>query len=261
MPIANGIYYETAGSPGMPALVFSNSLGTTLEMWDAQAHAFSESYYVVRYDTRGHGRSDCPAGPYTLAQLGGDVLALMDHLSISHAHFCGVSMGGLTAQWLGVYAHDRIDKLVIANSAARVGTADGWAQRARSVREDGLGGVADGAAGRWFTADFIAREPERVAALVETLRQGSAEGYAACCAALAVADLGGQIHTIPNRTLVIAGTCDPVTTTLDAAFIRARIKHSAMVTLAASHISNIEAPEAFNDSLAAFLMGGLARCA
>lgn len=253
MPVANGIHYETEGSPGLPALIFSNSLGTTLDMWDAQAREFGKNYHVIRYDTRGHGRSSSPAGPYTLAQLGGDVLALMDYLSISHAHFCGLSMGGLTAQWLGVYAHDRMDKLVIANSAARVGTADGWGQRARAAREEGLAGIADGAAGRWFTPDFIAREPERVAALVETMRQGSADGYAACCEALAVADLRDKIQTIPNATLIIAGSQDPVTTIIDAAFMQQKIKDAATVTLAASHISNIEAPEAFNQALATFL--------
>lgn len=253
MPVANGIHYETEGSPGLPALIFSNSLGTTLEMWDAQAREFGKNYHVVRYDTRGHGRSSSPAGPYTLAQLGGDVLALMDYLSISHAHFCGLSMGGLTAQWLGVYAYDRIDKLVIANSAARVGTADGWEQRARTVREEGLGGIADGSPGRWFTPDFTAREPGLVAALAGTMRNGDAEGYAACCEALAVADLRGKIHTIPNATLIIAGAHDPVTTPADAEFMRREIKDAATVTLAASHISNIEAPDAFNQALAAFL--------
>ena len=253
MPVANGIHYETDGAPGLPVLIFSNSLGTTLEMWDAQAREFSEHYYVVRYDTRGHGRSDSPAGPYSLAQLGGDVLALMDYLSISHGHFCGLSMGGLTAQWLGVYAYDRIDKLVIANSAARVGTVEGWLERARMAREDGLAGIADGAAGRWFTPDFIAREPGQVAALVETMRQGGADGYAACCEALAVADLRGHIQTIPNATLIIAGAHDPVTTPVGAAFMQRQIKDAASVTLAASHISNIEAPDAFNQALAAFL--------
>ncbi|MEO5932942.1 MAG: 3-oxoadipate enol-lactonase [Duganella sp.] len=253
MPVANGIHYETEGCPGLPALVFSNSLGTTLEMWDAQARELSKNYHVVRYDTRGHGRSSDPAGPYSLARLGSDVLALMDHLSISHAHFCGLSMGGLTAQWLGVHAYDRIDKLVIANSAARVGTMDGWRQRARMARAEGLAGIADGAAGRWFTPDFIDREPQRVAALVEAMLHGSADGYAACCDALAVADLREKIDTIPNATLIIAGSHDPVTTPDDAAFMQQKIKDAATVTLAASHMSNIEAPEAFNQALAAFL--------
>jgi 3-oxoadipate enol-lactonase len=253
MPLANGIYYETSGSPDAPALVFSNSLGTSLEMWDAQAVAFSRDFHVIRYDTRGHGRSFSPAGPYTLAQLGGHVLALLDFLRIDHAHFCGLSMGGLTAQWLGVHACERIDKLVIANSAARVGTAEGWNQRAHDVRSDGLNAIADGAPGRWFTPEFIAREPQTVEAQVEIMRRGNAEGYAGCCEALAEADLREQIHAIPNATLIIAGQHDPVTTVADAIFMQQRIKDAALVTLAASHISAVEAPAAFNQALAAFL--------
>lgn len=253
MPLANGIYYESAGSPHAPALLFSNSLGTSLEMWDAQAAAFSKDFHVIRYDTRGHGRSFSPPGPYTLAQLGGHVLALLDFLHIERAHFCGLSMGGVTAQWLGVHAPERIDKLVIANSAARVGTADGWSQRAHAVRSDGLGAIADGAPGRWFTPEFIARAPRTVAAMVAAMRNGGAEGYASCCEALAEADLRERIDAIPNPTLIIAGEHDPVTTVADAVFMQQQIKGAALATLAASHISAVEAPAAFNRALAAFL--------
>ncbi len=253
MPLANGIYYETAGSPDAPALLFSNSLGTSLEMWEAQAIAFSRDFHVIRYDTRGHGRSLSPAGPYTMAQLGGHVLALLDFLHIDHAHFCGLSMGGVTAQWLGVHACDRIDKLVIANSAARVGTENGWTERAHAVRGEGLGTIADGAPGRWFTRDFIKREAGTVEQMVETMRRGNAEGYAGCCEALAQADLRTQIHLIPNATLIIAGQHDPVTTVADAAFMRQQIEGSALVTLPASHLSNVEAPVAFNQALGDFL--------
>jgi 3-oxoadipate enol-lactonase len=199
MPLANGIYYETEGSPDAPALVFSNSLGTSLEMWDAQAAVFSRDFHVIRYDTRGHGRSFSPAGPYTMAQLGGHVLALLDFLYIDQAHFCGLSMGGVTAQWLGVHAYDRIDKLVIANSSARVGTADAWLQRAHAVRGGGLGAVADGAPARWFTPEFIRREADTVEQMAAAMRSGIAEGYAGCCEALAEADLREQIHLRRRR--------------------------------------------------------------
>ena len=253
MPLANGIYYETTGSPDAPALVFSNSLGTSLEMWEAQAVAFSRDFHVIRYDTRGHGRSFSPAGPYTMSQLGGHVLALLDFLHIDRAHFCGLSMGGLTAQWLGVHAYERIDKLAIANSAARVGTEEGWKQRAHDVRNGGLNGLADSAPGRWFTPGFIAREPRTVETQVEHMRRGNAEGYAGCCEALAEADLRARIHLIPNPTLIIAGQHDPVTTVADAAFMQQRIRNSTLVTLPASHISAVETPAAFNQALAAFL--------
>lgn len=147
----------------------------------------------------------------------------------------------------------RLDKLVIANSAPRIGTAQGWQERAAQVRAAGLDAVADGAAGRWFTPDFIARQPQRVAALVARLRGGSPEGYASCCDALAATDLRTQICAITAPTLLIAGASDPVTTVADAEAMHAQIPGSRMATLAASHISSIEAEAAFNQALTAFL--------
>jgi 3-oxoadipate enol-lactonase len=145
------LHYRTDGARSLPCLVLSNSLGTDLGMWDAQAPALARHFHLVRYDTRGHGGSDSPPGPYSIEQLGQDVLALLDHLDIGHAHFCGLSMGGVTGQWLGVHAPQRLGKLVLANTAARVGTTDGWYSRAQSVREQGLGEIADSAAARWFS--------------------------------------------------------------------------------------------------------------
>ncbi|MES2117072.1 MAG: 3-oxoadipate enol-lactonase [Pseudomonadota bacterium] len=249
------IHFETEGDAHLPALMFSNSLGTDWRMWQPQADSLRGQFRVIRYDTRGHGQSAAPAGPYSLAQLGQDALALLDHLDIERAHFCGISMGGATAQWLGVHAPQRLRKLVIANSAARIGTEAGWRERAALARRDGLDGIADGAPGRWFTPAFAAVEPLAVAALAATLRAGSAEGYAACCEALAVADLRAQLSSIAVPTLVIAGAADPVTTVADAQAMRELIPGAELVTLEASHISNIEAAQAFSQALSRFLAG------
>jgi 3-oxoadipate enol-lactonase len=181
------------------------------------------------------------------------VLALLDVLDIERTHFCGLSMGGAIAQWLGINAPQRLSKLVIANSAPRIGTAQGWLDRAAQVRASGLDAIADGAAGRWFTPSFVQREAQRVAALVAMLRGSSAEGYAACCDALAAADLRGQLAAITVPTLLIAGASDPVTTVADAAAMREQIAGAVMVTLEASHISNIEAESAFSLALREFL--------
>lgn len=257
MPIAtiNGttIHYRTDGERSLPCVVFSNSLGTGLDMWQAQADALAGRYRVVRYDTRGHGLSASPPGPYTLDQLGGDVVALLDHLDIARAHFCGLSMGGVTGQWLGVHAAGRLDKLVLANTAARVGTADGWHARAAAVRAQGLGPIAASAASRWFTPAFVEREPGAAAAMAGALGGQNPEGYAACCEALAEADLRGAIHAIAAPTLIIAGSDDPVTTQLDADAMRAAIPGARVAVLAASHISNVEAPARFTQELLAFL--------
>jgi 3-oxoadipate enol-lactonase len=187
--------------------------------------------------------------------LGRDVLSLLDELDIERAHFCGISMGGLTGQWLGVHAPERIDKLVIADTAARIGTEEGWRSRAQLVRTQGMADVAAGAAGRWFTADFIAREPAVVAAMTEQLRAISPEGYAACCDVLAVADLRGSVGAITVPLLVIAGEFDPVTTVDDARFIAERVQGAKVAVVPASHLSNIEAPGAFNSAVLDFLKG------
>ncbi|MBA5689082.1 3-oxoadipate enol-lactonase [Rugamonas apoptosis] len=247
------IHFETEGDPRQPALMFSNSLGTDWRMWQPQADHLRGRFHVIRYDTRGHGQSGAPSGPYSLAQLGLDALAVLDHLDIERAHFCGISMGGATAQWLGIYAPQRLRKLVIANSAARIGTEAGWRERAALARREGLDGIADGAPARWFTPAFAALEPLTVAALADTLRAGSAQGYAGCCDALAGADLRAQLPLIAAPTLVIAGAADPVTTVVDGQAMRQLIPRAELVTLDASHISNIEAARTFNLTLADFL--------
>ncbi|KQV84853.1 3-oxoadipate enol-lactonase [Massilia sp. Root351] len=257
MPIAiindTCIHYRTDGDRRLPALVLSNSLGTDLSMWQAQVDDLAAHYYLVRYDTRGHGLSASLPGPYSIAQLGADVVALLDHLDIGQAHFCGLSMGGVTGQWLGLHAARRIGKLVLANTAARVGTADGWQARAAAVRAQGLGPIADSAAQRWFTPQFVQRQPAVADAMANRLRGQNYEGYAACCDALAGADMRGEIHAITAPTLIIAGTADPVTTVADAEAMRSAIPGARLAALPASHISSVEAPAAFTRVLLEFL--------
>jgi len=250
---AINLHYRSDGDPALPCLILSNSLGTALSMWDAQADALSDRFHVLRYDTRGHGLSETGPGPGDIARLGRDVLALLDHLGIARAAFCGISMGGLVGQWLAVHAPQRIERLVLANTAASIGSPAAWQARAALVRADGMDAVADGAAARWFTPEFAARETGVVARLVHGLRDQSPEGYAACCDALAGADLRGDVASITAPTLVIAGEFDPVTTVADAAWLAGRIGGASTVTLAASHISNIEAGDRFTDTVRRFL--------
>lgn len=259
MPVANinglSLNYHTDGDPARPCLVLSNSLGTDLRMWDAQAAALDKDYYVLRYDTRGHGRTSRGGGAASIGQLGSDVIGLLDHLGIERAHFCGISMGGLTGQWLAIHAPQRLRSLVLANTAARIGNAEGWTTRAAAVRRDGMDGVADGAAGRWFTEAFIQRQPSVVRHMIEQLRQQDAQGYADCCEALAHCDLREQAKTIRHRTLVIAGAHDPVTTVADAQWLAGQMAQARVEVLPASHLSNVEAYEAFTESLRRFLQG------
>lgn len=257
-PGTRQIAYTLEGPEDAPVVVLSNSLGATMAMWQPQAEALARRFRVLRYDTRGHGASglhaahDAASG-YTLVDLGGDVLRLLDGLGIGQAHFCGISMGGITGLWLAIHAPDRLRKLVVANSAARIGACSGWAERAEQVRAAGMDGVADGAAGRWFTPGFRSRAAPVVQTLVDSLRATPPAGYAACCLALAEADLRAQIGAIRAPTLLIAGLHDPVTTVADAHDMREHIPHAKLATLEASHLSNIEAEPEFTRQLQAFL--------
>jgi 3-oxoadipate enol-lactonase len=253
---ARQLAYTLEGLEGAPVVMFSNSLGTRLSSWQEQADALSRHRRVLRYDTRGHGMSgpahEQPPGT-TLAQLGGDVVRLLDALEIDTVDFCGISMGGLTGLWLGVHAGHRLRRLVVANSAARIGTAAGWTARAEQVLAHGMAPVADGAAGRWFTPAFCARAPAAVDGAIDGLRACDPRGYAACCRALAAADLRAEVGTIAVPTLLVAGRADPVTTVEDARWLQGRIAGSRCVELDAAHLSNIEAEAAFNLHLERFL--------
>jgi 3-oxoadipate enol-lactonase len=162
-------------------------------------------------------------------------------------------MGGMTGQWLGIHQPRRLDRLVLANTAARIGTFEGWSTRAAQVRQAGMIGVADGAAGRWFTPAFIAREPNVVGRMIGHLRDQDPEGYAACCDALARADLRSDVRSIAVPTLVVAGAHDPVTTVDDGRWLANAMPDAALAVVPASHLSNIEAGQAFTDAVQRFL--------
>lgn len=245
------LHYQLDGPEDAPVLVLSNSMGTTTDLWQPQMAALSARFRVLRYDTHGHGKTR-KRGSVSLAQLGEDVIGLLDRLNIEKAFFCGISVGGLTGLWLARFAPDRFHALAVANTAAKIGEPAGWLERARAVREKGLDDVAAGTAGRWFTPDFCQRSPETVAALIKTLAQQDPEGYAEGCEALAHADLRAEIGAIRAPLLVIAGEHDPVTTVADADFLHQHVSGSREVILPASHLSNVEAPAAFSAALLDF---------
>lgn len=247
------INYQTFGDSNKPALVFSNSLGTKYSMWQPQIEHFQQDYYIICYDTRGHGGSEAPQGPYSLEQLGQDVVNLLDHLDIAKAAFCGISMGGLTGQWLAIHKPERFSQVIVCNTAAKIGQEQAWQDRAALVREQGLAPIAATATLRWFTDPFIQSNPAVVAELSNDLGAGSPEGYANCCEALAKADVREQLSSIQIPVLIIAGQQDPVTTVADGQFMQQRIANSRLFEINASHISNIEQPEAFNQAVQTFL--------
>jgi 3-oxoadipate enol-lactonase len=255
---ANGIHlaYEldVRAGPQAPLIVLSNSLGTHLGMWQPQLDALARHRRVLRYDTRGHGASDLGPSPETIADLGRDVVGLIDALGVARVDFCGLSMGGLIGQWLGVHAADRIERLVLCNTAAKIGTDLVWNARIAGVLGEGMQSITEAVLERWFTAGFRARAPEAVAAVREGLLATPAAGYAAACTAIRDADLRGDIATIRAPTLIVAGTHDPATTPADGAFLAAQIRGARYVELDCAHLSNIEAADAFNAAVLDFLL-------
>lgn len=247
------INYQTFGDANQPAIVFSNSLGTKYSMWQAQIDALQNDFFVICYDTRGHGASSAPQGPYQIEQLGQDVVNLLDHLHVEKATFCGISMGGLTGQWLAIYKPERFNHIVVCNTAAKIGQEQVWNERAVLVRQQGLQTIAVTAASRWFTENFIQSQAATVQSLSNDLAAGSAEGYASCCEALAKADLREKLNNITLPVLVIAGQQDPVTTVADGQYMVNHIPNSQLFEINASHISNIECPNEFTQAIRHFI--------
>jgi 3-oxoadipate enol-lactonase len=192
-----------------PIVVLSNSLGTTLDMWEPQLPLLAERFGVIRYDHRGHGGSPVPPGPYDLADLAGDLLAVLDRLGVDRAHVCGASMGGQVAMWIAAHAPDRVDRLVLCCTSPAFGPPDLWVDRARIVRTEGTAAIAATVVARWFTPDFAAARPEVVERFRAMIASTPQEGYAGCCEAVGAADLRPDLGAIGARTLVIAGAQDP----------------------------------------------------
>jgi 3-oxoadipate enol-lactonase len=210
---------------------------------------------VIRYDARGHGRSSAPPGDYTVEQLGRDALAILDTLAVPAAHVCGISLGGLTAQWLGIHAAPRVRSLVLANTAARIGSLESWSERIALVREKGMSAVADRAMPIWFSPAFHERDPETVHGFRAMVQGCPPEGYLGCCAALRDADLRGEIASIDAPTLTVASTADTATPPEGLAFIRDRVRGAQTVTLDSGHLSNVECAAEFTAAVLDFLAG------
>jgi 3-oxoadipate enol-lactonase len=247
------IHYELSGPEQAPPLVLSNSLGTDLGMWDPQLRALSQDFRVVRYDTRGHGRSSVMPGPYTIEELAGDVLQLLDWLKLDRVYFCGLSMGGMIGMFLALRVPHRLQKIVLSNTAPKIGSPDIWNQRIQTVAKGGMQAVADRVLERWYTPEFRASSPAAVESSRQMLLNTPVEGYAAGCAAVRDTDQRHAIGSIRMPALIIAGSRDPVTTPADGRFMAKHIAGSTYRELSAAHLSNIEASSAFTMAVSAFL--------
>jgi 3-oxoadipate enol-lactonase len=245
------LHAQSEPAHGIP-LVFSNSLGTNLTLWDRQVHGVGDRA-IWRYDTRGHGQSDVPPGEYSMDQLGRDLLTVADEASREAVDLCGISIGGQTVLWAAIHAPTRVRRLIVANSGARIGDAALWNERIRVARTDGLSGLAHAAMERWFTPAFRSREPATVERFRETMTRTDAHGYAGCCAALRDVDFRPLVRQVKCPTLIIAATHDPATPPDSARWLANEIQGARYLELDCAHLSNVECADAFNGAVRDFL--------
>lgn len=249
------LFFDETGSRGAAPVVFSNSLGTTLEMWEAQARAFAGRYRVIRYDTRGHGRSPASAAPVTIDTLGDDLAGLLDALGIEKAHVVGLSLGGMTAQNLAIRHPGKVASLVLMATAPALPPPETWETRAQAVLRDGMAAIAGPLLGRWFTPAFAERDRARLAFFTRMVLGVDPKGYAACCRAIRDMDLRPGLGSITAPTLVIAGAGDPVTTPAMGQELAAAIPGARLEVVAdAAHLLAAEQPGDVNALLAEFLV-------
>jgi 3-oxoadipate enol-lactonase len=247
------INVEVSGSDSAPALMLSNSLGTDLRMWDDQVGEWSKHFRVVRYDRRGHGKSGVPKGPYSMERFGRDVIAVLDALKIKKTNWCGLSMGGMVGQWLGANAPDRVERLILSNTNFDYADKAPWNDRIKFVQEKGLAQLVDPNMERWFTKGFRERAPQSIAHMKTMFLGTNPVGYIACCEAIRDMDFTASNPRITAPTLVIVGKQDPATPPAAGEAISKQIKGAKLVSLDAAHISNIELPKEYTETVLTFL--------
>lgn len=251
------IAYRVDGPAHAPAILLLNSLGADVSMWDEPASRLAMRYRVVRHDARGHGASTAVPGPYTIENLARDALAVLDDIGIDRAHLVGISLGGMVAIWIAAHEPQRVRRVVLANTASRIGTPETWTDRADAVRRGGTAAVAPAVMERFFSERFRRDRPDVVARFETALRGFSADGYAGACVALRDADLASEVRSIVAPTLIVGGTEDVSTPVSDVERLHEQIDGSRLVLLrGAGHLSSVEEPEAFAAAVERFLMGG-----
>jgi 3-oxoadipate enol-lactonase len=236
------LHHERAGASDGPTVVLGSSLGTTLEMWDPQVGGLGAECQVVRFDHRGHGRSPVPPGPYSIDDLGTDVLGLLDRLELDRVSYCGLSLGGMVGMWLAINAPERIDRLVLLCTSAHLPPAAGWRERAATVRSAGSSeAVADAVLARWFTDPFVREHPDVVARHRRMVAETPPEGYASCCEVIGALDLREGLAGISAPTLVIGTAQDPSTPPEHQRAIAAAIPAARLEILdPGAHLANVE---------------------
>ena len=246
--------YQLEGAEAAPAVVFTGSLGTDITMWQPQTDRLRERFRTLRYEIRGHGRSAVPPGPYSMDELGSDLVALLDQLEIEHASLCGLSIGGMISMWVAAHAPERVERLVLCCTSAQLGPPESWHERAATVRASGVEAIADAVLGRWFTPAFREAHPEVIEHTRQILAATPREGYAGCCEAIAAMDLTADLPSIGAPTLVLAGEHDPSIPPEHGRRIAGLIPGARFeVVSPAAHLATIERPDLTTAMILRFL--------
>jgi 3-oxoadipate enol-lactonase len=249
--------FRVDGDENKPVLVLSNSIGTTLHMWDGQIAALTPHFRVLRYDARGHGKSDAPEGAYSMDRLGRDVIELLDALGIARAHFLGLSLGGLVGQWLGIYTPERIGMLVLSNTSAHLGPVNEFDARIAALKTSpDMTAVAQAFLANWFPAHMLEAEHPAIERFRDMLLSTTPQGLAGSYAAVRDNDMRRTIALIFRPTLVIVGSNDTVTLPSHGEHIAATVPGARLVMLPAVHLPNVEHPDAYMRTLLDFLLEG-----
>lgn len=242
------------GPEGAPVIVFTGSLGTDLGMWQPQSDALRSRFRTLRYEMRGHGRSEVPPGPYSMDDLGSDLVALLDRLGIERAAVCGLSIGGMISMWVAAHAPERVERLVLCCTSPLLGPRDAWLERAATVRAGGVEAVADGVLGRWFTPAFRDSHPAVLERMRQVLVSTPREGYAGCCEAIAAMDLTGDLPSVNAPTLVLSAEHDPSTPPEHGRRIASLIPGARFELVSnAAHLASVEQAEVITALLLRFL--------
>lgn len=252
----DGARLHVIGESGDAPLVLSNSLGTDVSLFEEQLPVLGVGRAIWRYDTRGHGQSAVTSGDYSIDRLGRDLIAVIDATGAARVDLCGVSIGGLTALWVAVNRPHRVRRLVVANSAARIGDEAMWKQRIRAARVDGMLPLAEASMLRWFTPGFRQSKPDVVAHFRRTIEQTSVDGYTSCCAALRDADLRPVVGQVACPTLIVTGRHDVATPPEQGGWLGSHVPGARVAELDAAHLSNVECAAGFNAIVGEFLAEG-----
>jgi len=246
--------YALEGRAGAPVVAFTGSLGTDLTMWRPQSDRLGERFRTLRYDVRGHGGSEVPPAPYSMDDLGSDLVALLDRLEIERASLCGLSIGGMISMWVAAHAPERVERLALCCTSAQLGPPEVWRERASIVRAEGVGAIADTVLGRWFTPGFAAAHPEVVERVRGVLIATPPEGYAGCCEAIAAMDLTPDLPSVAAPTLVVAAEQDPSIPPEHGRRIAELISGARFEVISpAAHLATVERPDVTTAMILGFL--------